>query len=165
MDIQVSSNFERLLFEASGRDAAAVRGMMAALAQARTFRLPPDTLARVREDFSARAVDEAQVVDEIGTTWREAGYLLDPHTAIGVRAGRAMLEADAATPVVALATAHPSKFPDAVERATGLRPPLPPHLADLLDRPERFAVLANDQGSIERFIRDRARAGRSEAAA
>jgi threonine synthase len=165
MDIQVSSNFERLLFEASGRDAAAVRGMMAALAQARSFRLPPDTLARVREDFSARAVDEAQVVDEIGTTWREAGYLLDPHTAIGVRAGRAMLEADAATPVVALATAHPSKFPDAVERATGLRPPLPPHLADLLDRPERFAVLANDQGSIERFIRDRARAGRSEAAA
>jgi threonine synthase len=93
-----------------------------------------------------------------------AGYTLDPHSAVGTRAGRALLRDDPRTPVVALATAHPAKFPDAVGRATGLRPPLPPHLADLLDRPERFTVLANHQGAVERFIRERARVAQGAAA-
>jgi threonine synthase len=81
--------------------------------------------------------------------------LVDPHTAVGVHAARLRLAADPATPMVVLGTAHAAKFPDAIERAIGLRPPLPPYMADLFSRPERFTVLANDQGLIESFIRDR----------
>jgi threonine synthase len=164
MDIQVSSNFERLLFEAYGRDTAAVRQLMASLAQSRAFTIAPEPLARIRRDFEAEAVGEDDVLAEIRDTWAAAGYLLDPHTAIGVRAARALLAREPGTPVVALATAHPSKFPDAVERATGVRPPLPAHLADLLDRRERFTVLPNEQSAVEAFIRDRARAVRGAAA-
>jgi threonine synthase len=157
MDIQVSSNFERLLFELYDRDAAAIRGLMGQLAQARGFALAEGPLASLRRTFSAKAVPEDQVAAEIGRTWRDAGYLLDPHTAIGVVAGREALARDPATPLVALATAHPAKFPDAVAAASGVRPPLPAHLADLYDRPERFEVQPNDQGAIERFIRARSR--------
>ena len=164
MDIQISSNFERLLFEAYGRDAAAVRRLMASLAQSRAFTIAPEALARIRRDFAAEAVGEEAVLAEIRDTWAEAGYLLDPHTAVGVRTARALLAREPGTPVVALATAHPSKFPDAVERATGVRPSLPAHLADLLDRRERFTVLPNDQGAVEAFIRGRARAVRGAAA-
>ncbi len=106
----------------------------------------------------------AAVVAEIAAAWSEAGYLLDPHTAVGVKAARALLAEEPRTPVVALATAHPAKFPDAVERATGLRPPLPPHLADLMDRKERFTVLPNDLRAVETFMRERARAVRGAAA-
>jgi threonine synthase len=164
MDIQISSNFERLLFEAYRRDAASVRGLMASLQQSRSFTIAPEPLAAMRRDFEAGAVPENEVADEIGRTWREASYLLDPHTAIGVRAARRHLAQDPATPVVALSTAHPAKFPDAVERATGLRPPLPPHLADLMGRPERVARLPNDAAAIEAFIRAEARAVTGRAA-
>ena len=157
MDIQISSNFERLLFEAYGRDGAAIRGLMGQLAQSRAFTIAPEPLARIRAEFSAQAVPEPDVADEIGVTQREAGYLLDPHTAIGVRAARSALERDPATPRVVLATAHPAKFPDAVEKASGIRPKLPEHLADLYERDERFSVVANDQGAVERFIRERSR--------
>jgi threonine synthase len=164
MDIQVSSNFERLLFEAYGRDGAAMRRLMAGLAQSKAFAIAPEPLARIRADFSSVAVDEGTVAAEIGRSWREADYLIDPHTAVGVTAARAALAADPHTPVVALSTAHPAKFPDAVERATGIRPPLPPHLADLMERPERYATVANDEGTVERLIRERARAVRGVAA-
>jgi threonine synthase len=164
MDIQVSSNFERLLFEAYDRDGGAVRRLTAALAQGGAFTIDAEPLARIRAEFSAQAVDEAAVAEEMAATHEEAAYTLDPHSAVGTRAGRALMSTDPRTPVVALATAHPSKFPDAVERATGVRPALPPHLADLLDRPERFTVLANDQGAVERFIRERARVARGAAA-
>jgi threonine synthase len=164
MDIQVSSNFERLLFEAHGRDAAAVRRLMSNLAQSRAFTIMEEPLGCIREEFDSQTVDEASVTDEIGATWREAGYLIDPHTAIGVRAARSLLAEQPETPVVALATAHPAKFPEAVERATGRHPALPAHLADLMDRRERVTVLPNDQPAIERFIRDHARAVRSVAA-
>ena len=164
MDIQISSNFERLLFEVHDRDAAAVRRLMASLAQSRAFSLDDRPLERLRDEFVARAVPEPDVAGEIARTWREAGYLLDPHTAIGVNAARALAAARPGTPVVALATAHPAKFPEAVEQATGLRPPLPAHLADLLSRPERFDVLANDQAGVERLIRQRAQAVRGAAA-
>ena len=160
MDIQISSNFERLLFEAYGRDAAAVRRLMASLAQSRAFTIAPEALARIRRDFAAEAVGEEAVLAEIRDTWAEAGYLLDPHTAVGVRTARTLLAREPGTPVVALATAHPSKFPDAVERATGVRPSLPAHLADLLDRRERFTVLPNDQGAVE-ALHPRAGAGRA----
>ncbi len=157
MDIQVSSNFERLLFEAHERDAAAVRALMAGLSQSRSFAIAPEPLARIRRDFGSAAVDEETVAEEMRRTYDAAGYLLDPHTAVGVHAGRALIEDDPRTPVIALSTAHPAKFPDAVVRATGVRPQLPPHLAELMDRPERFARLANDQAAVERFIRERAR--------
>ena len=157
MDIQVSSNFERLLFEANDRDAAAVRALMAGLSQSRSFAIAPEPLARIRRDFASAAVDEETVAQEMRRTYGDAGYLLDPHTAVGVHAGRALVDDDPRTPVIALSTAHPAKFPDAVLRATGVRPELPPHLAELMDRPERFARLANDQAAVERFIRERAR--------
>lgn len=162
MDIQVSSNFERLLFEAYDRDPAPVRRSMASLAQGGRFAIDGPALDRIRRDFAAEAVDEAATADEIARVWREAGTLIDPHSAVATRAARTLLADDPATPAVALATAHPAKFPDAVERATGLRPTLPPHLADLMDRPERIASLPNDAREIERFIR--ARAGRERAA-
>jgi threonine synthase len=157
MDIQVSSNFERLLFEANERDAATVRGLMAGLSQSRSFAIAPEPLARIRRDFASAAVDEESVAQEMRRTYGDAGYLLDPHTAVGVHAGRALMDDDPRTPVIALSTAHPAKFPEAVWRATGVRPELPPHLAELMDRPERFARLANDQAAVERFIRERAR--------
>jgi threonine synthase len=164
MDIQVSSNFERLLFEAYDRDAAAVRGLMGSLKQAGAFTVAPAPLAAIRSRFGATSVSEEQVADEIGRTWREAGYLLDPHTAIGVTAARGRLADRPDVPVVALATAHPAKFPDAVERATGLRPALPPHLADLLGRPERLTRIPNEIEAAKSFVRAQARAVRSQAA-
>jgi threonine synthase len=164
MDIEVSSNFERLLFEACGRDAGAVRRLMGSLAQRGAFTIDPAPLARIRAEFSAQAVDEPAVRDEMTATQKAAGYTLDPHTAVGVRAARTLLAEDPGTPVVALATADPAKFPDAVERATGLHPKLPPHLDDLLHRPERFTPLPNDQSAIERFIRERARVAQGAAA-
>jgi threonine synthase len=164
MDIQISSNFERLLFEAYGRDAGAIRRLMANLAQSKAFLVDAEPLARIREEFSAVAVDEANVAAEMAETFRSTGYVLDPHSAVGTRAARALLRERPETPVVALSTAHPAKFPDAVERATGMRPGLPPHMADLMERKESFTVLPNDQGAVERFIRERARAVRGAAA-
>lgn len=164
MDIQISSNFERLLFEAHGRDGAAVRRLMQSLTQSGRFEIAPEPLARIRADFDAVSQDEASIAAEIGTVWREAGYLLDPHSAIGVAAARKLLQADPATPVVALGTAHPAKFPAAVAAASGVTPALPAHLADLMERTERSTLLPNDQGRLERFVAERARAVRSAAA-
>ncbi len=164
MDIQISSNFERLLFEAYDRNGEAIRRLMASLSQSRAFMIEAGPLARIREEFSAEAVNEETVLDEMAQTYRSTGYVLDPHSAVGTRAGRALLKANPAVPVVALSTAHPAKFPDAVERATGVRPALPPHMADLMERNESFTVLPNDQAGVERFIRERARAVKGAAA-
>ena len=164
MDIQISSNFERLLFEASQRDSATVRRLMASLAQSGAFTLDENALSAIRQDFSADSASEQTVSEEMTDTWRSAGYTLDPHTATGTHAARRLLRQQPSTPVVSLATAHPAKFPDAVERATGLRPPLPRHLADLMHRQEQFTVLPKEQAAVERFIREKARAVRSAAA-
>ena len=162
MDIQISSNFERLLFEALGRDASSLSRLMAGLRQSGGFTLSEPVLSAVRDEFDACAVPEPDVMAEIAQTYAATGVTLDPHSAIGVRAGRRLLERDSATPVVALATAHPAKFPDAVSRATGGPPPaLPPHLADLMDRPERLTRVANDQAAVEHLIRERARIARA----
>jgi threonine synthase len=160
MDIQISSNFERLLFDACGRDAAAVRGLMEQLRQSNAFTIEEEPLARIRADFDASAVSQTQTEAEIAATWRGTGYVLDPHSAIAVHAARAALKRDPAVPVVALATAHPAKFPQVVERATGIRPALPAHLADLFGRDERTVVLPNQQATVEAYIRRHARAGR-----
>ena len=108
---------------------------------------------------------EEQTLAEIARTLRTTGLLIDPHTAVATAAARRRLATDSATPVVALATAHPAKFPDAVEKATGRRPALPDHLADLMDRRERVTVLANDAAAVERHIRAHGRAAASVGAA
>ena len=164
MDIQVSSNFERLLFDAYGRDPAPVRRAMASLKQSGGFPIEAGALAAIRRDFAAEAVTEDEVAAEIACADREAGYLLDPHTAVAVAAARRRLAARPGAPVVALSTAHPAKFPDAVERACGRRPALPPHLADLMDRPERVTVLPNATDAVAAFMRREARAVRRQAA-
>ncbi len=158
MDIQVSSNFERVLFDAHGRDPAPVRALMGSLAQSGRFTLSRAPLAALRADFDSGATGEAETQAEMARTYRATGHILDPHTAVGVAVARAALARDPATPAVALGTAHPAKFPDAVERATGRRPALPPHLAALMDRPERINPLPNDAAAVERFITARTRA-------
>ena len=163
MDIQISSNFERMLYEAHGRDPAAIRSMMAQLSQSKAFTIAPDALHTLRRDFSGIAATEAAVDAEMKAVWNTSSYLLDPHTAIGVVAAREELVKDKHTPMVVLGTAHPAKFPDAVERATGVRPALPPHLSDLLERTERFTRLANDQKAVEDFIKAHVRAAQGDA--
>ncbi|MFY8039136.1 MAG: threonine synthase [Bosea sp. (in: a-proteobacteria)] len=164
MDIQVSSNFERMLFEVHGRDGAQVRRMMGNLAQQKRFAIDAGPLAALRQAFDAVAVSEADTAREIAGVWAEAGYLLDPHTAIGVDAARHGLKADPATPIVVLGTAHPAKFPAAVKAASGVHPALPAHLGDLMERKELFTRLPNAQGEVERFIRSQARAVRGTVA-
>ena len=158
MDIQVSSNFERLLFETGGRDAAAIRRQMASLAQSGAFSVAPAVLETIRGAFDATAVDEDATTAEIGRLWREANYLADPHTAVGVHAGRAALARKPQVPMIVLGTAHPAKFPDATLRATGQHPQLPLHLATLIDMPERLDVLDYEMATIERFMRGCCRA-------
>ena len=161
MDIQISSNFERLLFEMNGRDGTAIRNQMDALKQSRGFTIPEATLAAIRAEFDAGVTDEAATSAEIARCWHQAAELVDPHTAVGVHVARDAAAHRPETPMVVLGTAHAAKFPDAIERAIGLRPPLPAYMADLLGRPERFTVLPNDQGAIERFIRERVDQGRA----
>jgi threonine synthase len=155
MDIQVSSNFERLLFEAYQRDSAAIRRLMSALQQARAFSIDSGPLAAIRADFDAARIGEAETTEEIARVWREAQKLIDPHTAVGVGAARAGLKARPQVPMIVLATAHPAKFPAAVERATGIVPELPPRLADLSARHERFEIVADDEVQLAAYMRAR----------
>ncbi|WP_425106210.1 threonine synthase [Ancylobacter sp.] len=162
MDIEVSSNFERVLFEAMDRDAGALRGLMASLAQSGAFAPSSAAMAALHADFDAGRADEAQTLDTIARVRAETGYLLDPHTAVAVSVAERVAH-DPHVPQVVLATAHPAKFPDAVERACGERPALPPHLADLLERPERTPTLPNDVAAIEAYITRHARASETAA--
>ena len=157
MDIQVSSNFERLLFDAYDRDAGAIRALMGTLAQSGAFTIASEPLKKIRETFDAYSTSEANCADEMARVYRDSGYILDPHTAIGVGAARRALARSPNTPMIVLGTAHAAKFPDAVERAIGVRPALPAHLKDLMRREERFTVLPNDQHAVARFIHDNAR--------
>jgi threonine synthase len=156
MDIQVSSNFERLLAEVCGRDGEAVRRMMNQLSQSGSFAVEDGPLGEMRAVFGAGRCDEAETAATIAAVWKEAGYLLDPHTAIGVHVARA--HESAAAPMVVLGTAHPAKFPDAVEKASGIRPELPENLRNMMTAEERQQVLAAEQGVVERFVEDHARA-------
>jgi threonine synthase len=159
MDIQVSSNFERLLFEATGRDAVAVVRMMDGLAQSGGFSIPDDALKAIRKTFAAGSASEAATRAAIADLFERSGYLADPHTAVGVEVARRNLDPDIA--MVTLSTAHPAKFPDAVLASAGVSATPPAALADLHERPERVTVLANDQDAVERFIAQHTRAGRS----
>jgi len=156
MDIQVSSNFERMLFELHDRDGAAIAAMMKGFRETGALRLAPDRLAALRALLAAARVDDAETLATIARLRRSTGELLDPHTAVAVRAAELAAPADG-VPTIVLATAHPAKFPDAVEQATGERPALPPRMADLYDRPERVTVLPNDYGAVRGFIEAKAR--------
>jgi threonine synthase len=164
MDIQVSSNFERLLFDACGRDPAPVRAMMGSLAQSRSFTIAPDALGEIRSRFTAARADEDETAATVRSVYKEAGYLIDPHTAVAVAVAEKE-NRDRAVPMVVLSTAHPAKFPAAVEAASGINPALPDWLGDLNARKERVTVLPADQGAIEKFILAASRAAREGAAA
>ncbi len=158
MDIQVSSNFERLMFDLMDRDGAAVAAAMRAFRDGGT--LPGAAALRegARALFEGQRVDDAETLGVIRDVHAETGILLDPHTAVGVGAARKTTR-DGHKRVV-LATAHPAKFPDAVEEATGVRPELPPHLSDLLSRPEAAASIDNDVDAVRDFVRVHAAAAR-----
>jgi threonine synthase len=152
MDIQVSSNFERLLFELLDRDGDATRQTMLSFRSTGRMVVAEPVWHRARGLFHGFRLDDAGTEAEIRRLHAANGYLADPHTAIGIAAARA-LPCAGGVPVVAMATAHPAKFPDAMERATGARPALPARMADLFEREERFSVLPNDLAAIEAAVR------------
>ncbi|NKJ06928.1 MULTISPECIES: threonine synthase [Rhizobium] len=160
MDIQISSNFERLLFEANGRDASKVRAAMESLKQSSGFSISEKALKFIKKDFRAGRASEKQVAETIRKTLAETGYLLDPHTAIGVFV--AEKNERSTSPMVTLATAHPAKFPAAVKSACGIDPALPTWLAGLMTREERFDVLDPELKAVESFIGEHARAGEQQ---
>lgn len=154
MDIQVSSNFERLLFDLLARDGAKLTAALEAFRKEGRLPIARAAWLKARRLFSGHRLDDEATTAAMARLYRETGELIDPHSAIGVMAGRAMRE-DRSVPMVALATAHPAKFPDAVEAATGVRPALPARLGALLHRPERLVTLANELKEVEAFVRDR----------
>jgi threonine synthase len=156
MDIQISSNFERLLFDLLDRDGARVAETMKGFRETGRFALEKAALERALKVFAGCRLDDEETKAAITRLHDETGMLVDPHSAIGIEAGR-RLGADLGVPVVSLATAHPAKFPDAVEAATGVRPALPAALADLYEREERLSVLPNDLGAVRAHIKANAR--------
>jgi threonine synthase len=160
MDIQVSSNFERLLFDAYGRDADAIRKIMSELSSG-GFAIAPEPLAAIRAVFDAGRADEAETLATIRAVHQESGYLLDPHSAVGVAVAR---KHKVKPPYVMLGTAHPAKFPDAVAKAAGVRPALPARLSDLMSRKERFDVLPADVQAVARYVTECSRVGEGTSA-
>ena len=150
MDIQISSNFERLLYLAYDRNAGAIRNLMACLSQSGSFTIGAPELTRIREEFDSHAVDEAETARTIAQTLTTTGELLDPHSAIGF--ATALKSVAAGSAMVTLATAHPAKFPDAVEKASSVRPNLPPRLIHLLNAKERFTILPNSATAVRDFV-------------
>lgn len=154
MDIMVSSNFERLLFDLYGNDGAQIAQLMDDF-DAGQMKLSEQALKNARQLFSSFSMDDQQTLSEINNRFQQSGYLMDPHTAIGVAAGR-QISKDSQTPMVCLATAHPAKFPEAVKKAGSLpEPRLPIHMAGLFDLPERFTVLEDDANTVRAFVQER----------
>ena len=151
MDIQVSSNFERALFDAYGRDGAAVAALMAELKQG-GFHISPNAMTTLAAQFASGRCSEEETLDTIRRTFAQTGEVLCPHSAVGVKVAEEHL---GTVPMITLATAHPAKFPDAVEAAIGQRPALPPRMADLFDRPERVTRAPDDLAALEALIRER----------
>ena len=152
MDIQVSSNFERLLFDMLDGDGAAVRDWIADFRKSGSMQVDDVRLAAARDKISASRLDDDGTRRVIREVYETTGELLDPHSAIGVDAGR-RCRGDEAVPMVALATAHPAKFPEAVKAATGIHPDLPERMSDLFERDEKFERLPNDIGAVQDFVR------------
>lgn len=156
MDIQVSSNFERLLFETGDRDPVWIRNAMENLKQSGQFTVDEKRLEHIRALFAAGSSTQNETAQMIDMLYKESGYLADPHTAIAVKVGREHMEAN--IPMITLATAHPAKFPEAVEDACGIKPELPLWLGGLMEREERFQVLANDEKAVKDYISSKSRA-------
>jgi threonine synthase len=152
MDIQVSSNFERLLFEINGRDGGQTAEQLQQLRAMGSLSIEADQRAESIDGvFVATRLDDSETLDVIRRTFASTGMLVDPHTAVGIGAVERM-RSSIAGPIVTLATAHPAKFPEAVELATGIRPQLPAHLADLMQRPEFVTKLPNDLATVQQFV-------------
>jgi threonine synthase len=158
MDIQVSSNFERLLFELCGRNGATVLQLMERFRDEGVMDVGPERLGAAHEVFDSARVDDDAVARVIAATYELTGHVVDPHTAVGLGAA-ALRNRDGSIPMVCLATAHPAKFPDAVEAAIGVRPELPFHLANLFQLHERLVNLPNDLGAVEEHISGASRMG------
>jgi threonine synthase len=151
MDIQVASNFERALFEASGRDSPWLVSAMEEFARVRKLVLPAQIRTALRARYAAHAVSDAETLAVMARRHGEMGLFVDPHTAVGLAAAE-RVAGEAGGPVVVLSTAHPAKFPDAVTQATGRAAPLPQRLKDLYDRTERMSVLPNDLAAVRSYI-------------
>ena len=152
MDIQISSNFERALFDAYGRDGRAVAQLMDEMKATGGFTVSQGALDMLRATFASGRVSEDETLACIAATLRDTGEVLCPHSAVGVKVAQDHL---GVTPMITLATAHPAKFPDAVQQATGIRPALPARMADLFERPERVSRAPNDLAALEKLIRER----------
>ncbi len=165
MDIQISSNFERLLFDLHQRDSGALADGMRRFRASGSYSVAPNQLETAGALFAAYRADDDQTRAIIADVWRQSGQLVDPHTAVGLHAARAARSEHAVAetvPMVALACAHPAKFPEAVAAATGVHPALPDRLADLLARPERLTVLPNSLDAVQAYILRHARLGEAK---
>ncbi len=156
MDIQISSNFERFLFDLVGRDAAKLSGLMTTFKDTGHFTLDDDLMAKARDQFAAARADDEATLALIKECYKTTSYVLDPHTAVGLAGAKKMVDGSADA-VVLLATAHPAKFPDAVEKAIGERPALPAHLSDLMDREEFVTEQPSDLATVQAFVREHTR--------
>ncbi len=152
MDIQISSNFERYLCDLVDRDTKSIAKLMNSFKEKGSFSIGSEYMAKARSEFDAHRCNDLQTQQMMKACYQQTGYLLDPHTAVGLFAGLQLRE-DPSIPLVALACAHPAKFPDAVEEAVGFRPDLPPHLADLYERKEHVTALDNDLSKVQDFIK------------
>ncbi len=152
MDIQVSSNFERLLFELYGRDGAAVGKTMRHFREKGPFTLDEGMMKKARAIFASGHLSDDDTKSVIGRIWREKEYLCDPHTAVGIGVAEEWQRQNPGVPVICLSTAHPAKFPEAVFAASGMRPELPPHMKDIFTKPERCHTLPNDLGQVKGYI-------------
>ncbi len=158
MDIQISSNFERLLFELLNRDGGATATTMESFRATGEFKAAPEAMAQLKTGFAGGKLNDAATLAAIGATHRKYGVTVDPHTAVGVGVAEAWRRNNPQAAVIALATAHPAKFPDAVQQATGAAPDLPPFLADLYDRAEKYDTLPADAAAVQAYLRERAAA-------
>ncbi len=156
MDIQISSNFERYLFDLLGRDATKLSEIMTSFKETGRFSLDADLMGHAREVFSAARADDTQTLALIKECYDACGYVLDPHTAVGLAGAKTLIDGSDAA-VVLLATAHAAKFPDAVEKAIGIRPELPAHLSDLMEREEYMSEQENDLTSVQAYVREHTR--------
>ncbi|MFN3591621.1 MAG: threonine synthase, partial [Thermaurantiacus sp.] len=152
MDIQVSSNFERLLYDAGGSDGAATGALMRAFEATGRLAIPDPIRAVIGARFRGHRVDSADMQRNLGHAYENIGVLVDPHTAVGLAAARAC-DGEIEGPIVTLATAHPAKFPETVERATGIRPPPPRRIAHLMDRAEQYTRLPADAEALKAHLR------------
>ena len=154
MDIQVSSNFERLLWESSGRDGLAVAALLDGFRSSGNAEVPAAWTASIRAEFEGGRLDDDGTLAEMAGLHDHLGLLVDPHTAVGTKVARD-LRRSADVPMITLATAHPAKFPDALQQATGVRPPLPAFLSELFDRPEHLIQAENSLDAIRSILESR----------